>query len=105
MSKEEQILDKLSKMPPMVIATAYLYAINFTLYGVDVTKEWLTATQNASALERAYSKGYYEGSSMKGEESNIPFLIHKEMDIPLSECKKAYDIAIDYLRSQANVKG
>ena len=46
MSKEEQIrecqnkqlIDELSKMPPMVIATAYLHAINYTLYGEDVTE-------------------------------------------------------------------
>jgi hypothetical protein len=69
MTKEKQIQDyetkklieELSKMPPMVIATAYLYAMNFELYGVDVTKEWVTATQNASALSKAYTKGYYEG--------------------------------------------
>lgn len=35
----------------------------------------------------------------------IPFLMHKEMDIPLSECRKAYEVAIDYLRSQGKVKG
>lgn len=68
MSKEKQIreyeskqlIDELSKMPPMVIATAYLHAINYTLYGEDVTKEWITATQNASALEKAYRQGYYD---------------------------------------------
>ncbi len=77
MTKEEKIQDyekkklieELSKMPPMVIATAYLYAINFTLYGEDVTKEWVTATQNASALERAYRKGYYDAIQEKREES------------------------------------
>ena len=68
MSKEKQIqkyeskqlIDELSKMPPMVIATAYLHAINYTLYGEDVTEKWLTATQNASALEKAYQKGYHD---------------------------------------------
>lgn len=68
MSKEKQIqkyeskqlIDELSKMPPMVIATAYLYAINYTLYGEDVTEKWLTATQNVSALEKAYQKGYHD---------------------------------------------
>ena len=68
MSKEKQIqeyeskqlIDELSKMPPMVLATAYLHAINYTLYGVDVTGKWLTATQNASALEKAYRNGYYD---------------------------------------------
>ena len=62
MSKEKQIqnyenkmlIDELSKMPPMVIATAYLHALNYILYGEDVTEKWLTATQNARALEKDY---------------------------------------------------
>lgn len=37
--------------------------------------------------------------------TNIPYLMHKEMDIPISECQKAYDVAIEYLRSQAKVRG
>ena len=36
---------------------------------------------------------------------SIPYLMHKKMDIPISECQKAYDVAIDYLRSKANMKG
>lgn len=74
-SKEKQIqdyenkmlIDELSKMPSMVIATAYLYAINYTLYGEDVTEKWLTATQNASALEKAYEKGYYDALQRQAE--------------------------------------
>ena len=58
--KSKWLIDELSKMPPMVIATAYLHAINYTLYGEDVTEKWVTATQNASALEKAYRKGYYD---------------------------------------------
>lgn len=68
MSKEKQIqeyeskrlLDELLKMPPMVLATAYLHAVNYTLYGEDVTEKWETAIQNASALEKAYKRGYYD---------------------------------------------
>jgi len=64
MNKKEQIqeyerkhlIDELSKMPPMVIATAYLYAINYTLYGENVTEKWITATQNASVLEKTGRK-------------------------------------------------
>ena len=75
MSKEKQIqeyeskrlIDELSKMPPMVIATAYLHAINYTLYGVSVTEKWVTATQNASALEKAYRKGYYDALQRQAE--------------------------------------
>ena len=76
MSKEKQIqdynskqlLDELSKMPPMVIATAYLYAINYTLYGEDVTEKWLTATRNACAFEKAYREGYYDALQKMQEE-------------------------------------
>ena len=63
----KQLINELSKMPPMVIATAYLHAINYTLYGEDVTEKWLTATQNASALEKAYRKGYYDALQRQTE--------------------------------------
>lgn len=56
-----QLINELSKMPPIVIETAYLYALNYTLYGGDVTEKWVTATQNAHALEKAYRDGYYNG--------------------------------------------
>ena len=65
--ENKQLIDELSKMPPMVIATAYLHAINYTLYGEDVTEKWLTATQNASALEKAYRKGYYDALKRQAE--------------------------------------
>lgn len=75
MSKEKQIqecerkwlIDELSKMPSMVVATAYLHAINYTLYGVDVTEKWLTATQNADVLERAYHEGYCDALQRQEE--------------------------------------
>lgn len=68
--KNKQLIEELSKMPPMVIATAYLHAINYTLYGVDVTEKWVTATQNANALERAYRKGYYDALQRQAEGSD-----------------------------------
>ncbi len=60
-------IDELSKMPPMVISTAYLHAINYTLYGEDVTEKWVTATQNTCALEKAYRKGYYDAMQRQAE--------------------------------------
>jgi len=63
----KQLVDELSKMPPMVLATAYLHAINYTLYGEDVTEKWVTATQNACALEKAYGKGYYDALQRQTE--------------------------------------
>lgn len=38
-------------------------------------------------------------------QESIPYLMHKELDIPLSECQKAYDVAIEYLRNKAKVSG
>ncbi len=75
MSKEEKIqeyenkrlIEELSKMPPMVIATAYLHAINYTLYGEDVTEKWTTAVQQSSALEKAYNEGYHDALKAKRE--------------------------------------
>lgn len=60
--KKEQIdkkmlIDALNAMPTRVIATAYLHAMNYQLYGVDVTEKWKTATQNTANVERAYLKG------------------------------------------------
>ena len=70
--KTKQLIDELSKMSPMVIATAYLHAVNYTLYGEDVTEKWTTATQNASALEKAYRRGYYDAlQRLKESEDNI----------------------------------
>lgn len=58
--KKQQIINELSKMPSMVVATAYIHAINYTLYGVDVTEKWVTAVQQTAVLEKAYNKGYYD---------------------------------------------
>ena len=50
-------------------------------------------------------KRYAKQMGFEIEKQSIPYLMHKEMDIPISECQKAYDVAIDYLRSQGKVKG
>ena len=65
--ENKKLIEELSKMPPMVIATAYLHAINYTLYGEDVTEKWVTATQNACALEKAYKRGYYDALQKQTE--------------------------------------
>jgi len=71
----KQLIDELSKMPPMVIATAYLHAINYILYGLDVTEKWENATQNASALEIAYRKGYYDALQKQAKnEERLDFI-------------------------------
>jgi IS5 family transposase len=55
----------------MVIATAYLHAINYTQYGEDVTEKWVTAIQNTSALEKAYRKGYYDALQRRTESEDV----------------------------------
>ena len=74
MSKDvnKQLINELSKMSPEVITTAYSYAVNLIRYGVDVTERWTTATQNASALETAYRKGYYDALQKKQAEKSEP---------------------------------
>ena len=64
----KQLIEELSKMPPQVIATAYLHAINYTLYGEDVTENQVTAEHNARALEKAYRKGWNDALQRLKEE-------------------------------------
>ena len=65
------IIDELTKMPPMVVSIAYLYATNYIRYGENVTEKWLTALQQSSALETAYRQGYYDAIQRMREEANI----------------------------------
>lgn len=58
---KEILLDLLSKETEQVIAIAYVYAKNIELYGIDITKVWDTTTENASAMEKAYQRGYVDG--------------------------------------------
>ena len=98
MNQEKQIqeyeskllIDKLSKMPTMVIATAYLHAINYTLYGEDVTEKWVTATQNANALEKAYRKGYYDAMQKQTKrEERLEILLYNAIDMLLTQYDRA----------------
>lgn len=57
-----QLLDELYGESTMVLETAYSYAKNYVLYGIDITKAWTTAVQQASNVERvkldAWAKAY-----------------------------------------------
>ena len=57
---KRQLLDKLSEESIKVIETAYVYAKTYVLYGVDITKAWTTAVQQASALERVKLDAFKE---------------------------------------------
>ena len=92
--KSKQLIDELSKMPPMVIATAYLHALNYTLYGEDVTEKWITATQQASALEEAYKKGYYDAK--KEQVKNLDLKLGcKYFNRQTKSCGKGYELDCD----------
>ena len=101
--ESEQLIEELSKMPPMVIATAYLHAINYTLYGVDVTEKWTTATQNLYALEKAYRKGYCDALQERAERASEqePILDKISTEIELhrrkTESIDPYDLVGDCL--------
>lgn len=56
--KSKQLIDELARMSPEIVELAYLNAINYTLYGIDITEKMETASQNAAALEKAYHEGY-----------------------------------------------
>ena len=58
--RKQALIDLLKDMPIQTLQIAYLYAKNYSEYGEDVTRTWVTATENSSALEKAYRKGYYD---------------------------------------------
>lgn len=50
---------------------------------------------------------YFNDLNLKAnepEKESIPYLMHKEMGVPISDCKDAYDFAIRYLRNKTKVK-
>ena len=59
--KKQALLDLMKGMPLQLLQVAYSYAKIYVELGVDITKTWDTAIQNADVLEKAYKKGYYEG--------------------------------------------
>lgn len=61
------MLDALAKESPQVLETAYIYAKNYVAYGIDITKAWDTAVEQADILRKARMDGFYEGYN-KGRE-------------------------------------
>lgn len=66
MSKDK-LLEAMRQFDNMTLSVAFVYAKNLILYGENVTEKWVTATQNASALEKAYRKGYYDALQRQAE--------------------------------------
>ena len=59
-SVKQKLLDSLAEEPTMVISTAYAYAKNYVLYGVDITKAWTSVVEQASILEQVKIKAKAE---------------------------------------------
>ncbi len=65
--ERKKLVEELSKMPPIVLSTAYAYATNCILFGENIAEKWITATQQQAALEKAYRKGYYDALLRQAE--------------------------------------
>lgn len=62
-----------------------------------------TNEQDRETIETAIRKGTL--LSKYCIDSIIPYLLHSILGCPLNECVNAYEKAIEYLRSRANMKG
>lgn len=60
----------LPKLSQQVTSLAYLYAINISLYGIDVTKTYDTVVEHAYNLERVYQKAYYDAINEMTDNEN-----------------------------------
>ena len=62
-----------------------------------------TDEQDRETIETAIRKGTpllkYHTDSI------VPYVLHRNLGCPLNECVNAYEKAIEYLRSMANMKG
>lgn len=69
--KKDFMLKELENAPEMVLATAYLYAKNYCAYGEDITKAFVTATQQHAFIERVYMRAYEDAmKSITGKDNN-----------------------------------
>lgn len=53
----KDFIKRFEGFPDCVIATAWVYAVGLTKFGVDLSKEWQTVTQKRAELDLAYRKG------------------------------------------------
>lgn len=82
-------------------AVEVLYELDGQLYETQI----VALNMAIKALEQEPCCNCIEFKRYAKQMQSIPFLMHKEMNIPISECQKAYDVAIDYLRKQSKWKG
>ena len=93
--ERKTLIESLEKMPARVVATAYLYAMNYELYGEDVTKKWQTAVQNTASLQRAYLDGRRDEAQ---RQAGYP-VIQPVPREALNRLLITHEQAVDYLQS------
>lgn len=74
---------------------------------VKVAKAVITLLEADDELMWSETHAGYGVAIVDKEENkeSIPYLMHKETGVPLLECQKAYDVAMEYLRNKAKLKG
>ena len=66
---KDLLISELNQFDVNIIKLALAQARYYTLFGVDVTEKWDTATEQAHALDSAYTKGFHDGAAqqLKGD--------------------------------------
>lgn len=59
--RKDALFAELRKESSSIICLAVMYAKNFEETGEDITQKWITAEQQADALQRYYDKGFRQG--------------------------------------------
>lgn len=93
--ERKMLIESLEKMPARVIATAYLHALNYELYGVDVTDKWDTAVKNTDNLQHAYLKGRRDEAQ---RQAGYPAIQPVPREV-LNRLLITHEQAVDYLQS------
>lgn len=65
----EGLRERIMQAPPLVVATAYIYAMNMIRYNVDVTEPFMAAETYSKSFNTAYKAGYDAGYKAAQEAS------------------------------------
>lgn len=75
---KDKLIAELAELDYQSLATALMYARYYLVYGEDVTKQWVTATQQSAILEKAYNEGYYDALHRMSEQRLMNVLEREE---------------------------
>lgn len=54
---KKQLIEQLNGFPTHIVSAAFVYATALNKFGVDVSKEWRTLTEQRCACDFAYRQG------------------------------------------------